>query len=95
MSALAPQRRAQIAEQVQLTGGVRVSELTRLFGVSDMTIRRDLDSLARRGLIAKVHGGAIRADPSRRSQSGLSKVITPSSAPGRMNTPNSVAWPMQ
>ena len=64
MSKLAPQRRAHIVEQVQLTGGVRVSELTQLFGVSDMTIRRDLDSLAKRGLIAKVYGGATRADPS-------------------------------
>lgn len=45
-------------------GAVRVSELTQLFGVSDMTIRRDLDALARRGLVAKVHGGAIRTEPS-------------------------------
>jgi DeoR/GlpR family transcriptional regulator of sugar metabolism len=37
---------------------VRVSDLTELLGVSDMTIRRDLDALAKRGLAAKVHGGA-------------------------------------
>jgi DeoR/GlpR family transcriptional regulator of sugar metabolism len=39
-------------------GAVRVSELTTLLGVSDMTIRRDLDVLDRRGLLQKVHGGA-------------------------------------
>jgi DeoR/GlpR family transcriptional regulator of sugar metabolism len=75
MSALAPQRRAHIVEQVQRTGGMRVSELTRLFGVSDMTIRRDLDSLAKRGLIAKVHGGATRADPSTEEPTFASKSV--------------------
>ena len=30
--------------------------MTQLFGVSDMTIRRDLDVLAKRGLVAKVLG---------------------------------------
>lgn len=59
---LAPQRQARILDKVQRSGGVRVRELTRLFGVSDMTIRRDLDVLARQGLIAKVHGGATIAD---------------------------------
>ncbi|HUZ52967.1 MAG TPA: DeoR family transcriptional regulator [Streptosporangiaceae bacterium] len=42
-------------EQVQRSGGVRVSDLTQHFGVSDMTIRRDLDALARRGLVASLH----------------------------------------
>jgi DeoR/GlpR family transcriptional regulator of sugar metabolism len=35
-----------------------VSELTRQLNVSDMTIRRDLEALAERGLLEKVHGGA-------------------------------------
>ena len=39
-------------------GGVRVSDLVELLGVSDMTVRRDLDVLAARGLLDKVHGGA-------------------------------------
>jgi DeoR/GlpR family transcriptional regulator of sugar metabolism len=55
---LAPQRQARILEEVQRGGAVRVSELASLLGVSDMTVRRDLDGLARRGLLAKVHGGA-------------------------------------
>lgn len=75
MSELAPQRRARIVEQVQLTGGVRVSELTRLFGVSDMTIRRDPDTLANRGLVAKVHGGATRAGPSTEQPAFASKAV--------------------
>ncbi|MEU2117681.1 DeoR/GlpR family DNA-binding transcription regulator [Streptomyces sp. NPDC016459] len=56
---LAEQRRALILDEVRRRGGVRVNELTRRLGVSDMTIRRDLDALARQGMLEKVHGGAV------------------------------------
>ncbi|WP_314173548.1 DeoR/GlpR family DNA-binding transcription regulator [Streptomyces winkii] len=56
---LAEQRRALILEEVRERGGVRVNELTRKLMVSDMTVRRDLDVLARRGVLEKVHGGAV------------------------------------
>lgn len=56
---LAEQRRALILDEVRRRGGVRVNELTRKLNVSDMTIRRDLDALARQGVIEKVHGGAV------------------------------------
>lgn len=39
-------------------GSARVGELSRQFEVSDMTVRRDIDGLAARGLVHKVHGGA-------------------------------------
>ena len=55
---LAQQRQQAILEVVQQRGGVRVADLVREFGVSDMTIRRDLEVLAERGLVTKVHGGA-------------------------------------
>src|SRR6266496_3257513 len=58
VAVLPAQRQARILEEVQRNGGVRVSDLTGLLGVSDMTVRRDLDTLARRGLVKKVHGGA-------------------------------------
>ncbi|MBH5333848.1 DeoR/GlpR transcriptional regulator [Streptomyces pactum] len=56
---LAEQRRALILEEVRRRGGVRVNELTRRLNVSDMTVRRDLDALARLGVVEKVHGGAV------------------------------------
>ncbi|MEV0097243.1 DeoR/GlpR family DNA-binding transcription regulator [Streptomyces sp. NPDC050738] len=56
---LAEQRRALILDEVRRRGGVRVNELTRKLKVSDMTVRRDLDALARQGVIEKVHGGAV------------------------------------
>lgn len=56
---LAEQRRALILEEVRRRGGARVGELTRKLMVSDMTVRRDLDALARQGALEKVHGGAV------------------------------------
>lgn len=56
---LAQQRRNLILKQLRQTGGARVSELTALLGVSDMTIRRDLERLESDGSLQKVHGGAV------------------------------------
>jgi DeoR/GlpR family transcriptional regulator of sugar metabolism len=57
-SMLARQRQERILEQIELSGGARVSDLVELLGVSDMTVRRDIAALARKGLVARVHGGA-------------------------------------
>ncbi|HEY0804649.1 MAG TPA: DeoR/GlpR family DNA-binding transcription regulator [Pseudonocardiaceae bacterium] len=55
---LARQRQSVILDEVRRTGAVRVSDLVDRLGVSDMTVRRDLDVLAARGLVEKVYGGA-------------------------------------
>ena len=55
---LARQRQARILERVRDERAVRVADLVREFGVSDMTIRRDLEQLQDQGLLEKVHGGA-------------------------------------
>jgi DeoR/GlpR family transcriptional regulator of sugar metabolism len=62
-------RQAQILATARSGGGVRVGDLSRRFGVSGPTIRRDLADLAGRGLLARVHGGAVRrsADPAPRA----------------------------
>ena len=62
--ALARQRQTLILERVREQGGVRVTDLVRELGVSDMTVRRDLELLDERGLIEKVHGGAAAIDGS-------------------------------
>lgn len=59
---LAAVRQARILEEVRASGGVRVADLTAMLGVSDMTVRRDLDTLDRKGLLTKVHGGATPVD---------------------------------
>lgn len=61
---LARQRQELILDAVRTTGGARVSELVDTLGVSDMTVRRDIEVLARRGLVTRVHGGATAAGSS-------------------------------
>jgi DeoR/GlpR family transcriptional regulator of sugar metabolism len=70
-SMLAQQRQSAILDLVRRHGGVRVSDLVREFNVSDMTIRRDLESLASRGLLAKVHGGATTLAPGSTDEPGF------------------------
>jgi len=60
---LSAERRARIVERVRSEGCVRAAELSAEFGVSSDTIRRDLDELARAGLLARVHGGALPPGP--------------------------------
>jgi len=55
---LARQRQALILDRVRQVGAVRVADLVREFDVSDMTVRRDLETLQEQGLLEKVHGGA-------------------------------------
>jgi DeoR/GlpR family transcriptional regulator of sugar metabolism len=59
---LASQRQSMIVDYVRTHGDARVAGLVELLSVSDMTVRRDLDVLASRGLLKKVHGGATLAD---------------------------------
>jgi DeoR/GlpR family transcriptional regulator of sugar metabolism len=58
---LAHQRQVRILAELRRRGAVRVSDLTDLLGVSDMTIRRDLEQLVGTGIARKVHGGAVLA----------------------------------
>ncbi|MGY0231750.1 DeoR/GlpR family DNA-binding transcription regulator [Longispora urticae] len=55
---------------VQGAGRVTVAELAQRLGVSEMTVRRDLDELERQGLVTRVHGGAV-ATRSREEEAGF------------------------
>lgn len=52
------ERKNKILEIIEEKGAVSVTELTKLFGASESTIRRDLIELSKKGNINKVHGGA-------------------------------------
>jgi DeoR/GlpR family transcriptional regulator of sugar metabolism len=56
---LAAARREQILVEIGKTRCVNVTDLSRQFGVSYMTVRRDLDVLAKAGRLTRVHGGAL------------------------------------
>lgn len=55
---LADERFTGILEIVRKKGSVTVAELSKILGVSESTIRRDLTLLDKQGLLVKVHGGA-------------------------------------
>ena len=56
---LPAERHRRIEEVLRERQVVRVSTLSELLGVSEVTIRRDLESLERRGMVERTHGGAI------------------------------------
>jgi DeoR/GlpR family transcriptional regulator of sugar metabolism len=49
-------RQAAITETVMAAGSVRIEDLAESFGVSLMTVHRDLDALAAQGLLRKTRG---------------------------------------
>ncbi|MFL2079795.1 DeoR/GlpR family DNA-binding transcription regulator [Marinilactibacillus psychrotolerans] len=52
------ERYKSIMDMLTLSGTVRVTEIMEKLNVSDMTVRRDLADLEKRGLLERVHGGA-------------------------------------
>ena len=55
---LAVERRLKVLERLEADQAVEVSSLAREFGVSEMTIRRDLRRLDRDGFVRRTYGGA-------------------------------------
>ncbi|MDC7246777.1 MAG: DeoR/GlpR family DNA-binding transcription regulator [Sphaerochaetaceae bacterium] len=60
MPVIPADRQRQIIEIINRDTVVNVNELSALFQVSELTIRRDLDALAKRGLVERTHGGALQ-----------------------------------
>jgi DeoR/GlpR family transcriptional regulator of sugar metabolism len=52
-------RQTRIQNLIQEKGVVKVIELSRMFHVTELTIRRDLDLLEKKGVLDRTHGGAI------------------------------------
>lgn len=53
------ERQKRIWNLAMEKGSVTVSELGELFQISELTIRRDLDVLEKKGYVERTHGGAI------------------------------------
>lgn len=58
------ERREQILSLLEQEGRVFVAELSKKLGISQATVRTDLDALAEQGLLVRAHGGAIVPDRS-------------------------------
>ncbi|MEQ8296664.1 MAG: DeoR/GlpR family DNA-binding transcription regulator [Nitratireductor sp.] len=57
---LAPrERKEKIASILSRSGYASIASLSERLGVSEMTIRRDLDALVQDGVIERAHGGAV------------------------------------
>lgn len=59
MTPEAEKRREQILAELSQQRMVRVTDLSARFGISDVSIRRDLERLEMLGLLKRVHGGAV------------------------------------
>ena len=53
------ERRRLIREFVRSQGVVKVVDLSRRLGVSEITVHRDLEALEQEGVLERTHGGAI------------------------------------
>ena len=57
------ERLGEVKDLISERGAVRIDQLAADFGVSEMTIRRDLDELEALGIARRVRGGAIALGP--------------------------------
>lgn len=64
MRATTEQRRNQILEMLKANGRIRVSDLSQLYGISEVSIRNDLEALESQGYLCRVHGGAVMINKS-------------------------------
>jgi DeoR family fructose operon transcriptional repressor len=65
-SPLPVERHRLIHEILRDRGVARVSRLAEMLGVSEVTVRRDLEVLERRGMVERTHGGAAHVERMRR-----------------------------
>jgi len=82
---LKEERQRRIVELVDAEGRAVATELSERLGVSDYTVRRDLDELAETGRITRVHGGALSMTPTSYQQRQVHAL------PGKIATANVAA----
>ena len=66
---LAHERQEIIVDMLRKKKVVKNTELAQLFKTSNLTIRRDLDALADKGLVRRVYGGAVLLQKTETAQS--------------------------
>ena len=63
------ERQEKIIEYLNANGSVRIGDIIRMFGVSDVTVRKDLVTLEEQGLLVRTHGGAEHTKRTRQNYS--------------------------
>ncbi|MBR5923174.1 MAG: DeoR/GlpR transcriptional regulator [Clostridia bacterium] len=56
---ISDERKQRILDMLRHDGIVRVTDLSRIFGVSEVTVRNYLADMESKGLLSRTHGGAI------------------------------------
>jgi DeoR/GlpR family transcriptional regulator of sugar metabolism len=79
---LAVRRRQRLVTIVESRGSARLDELSMALGVSQATVRRDLNELASHGRVRRVHGGVVAVD--QRLDEPQFDVKAASNAPAKM-----------
>jgi DeoR family fructose operon transcriptional repressor len=79
-SNLASHRRLDwVRGQLERSGTVEIKESAKVLGVSEMTVRRDLEQLEKMGFARRVRGGAVAAGPppvaERARQNAIAKAV--------------------
>jgi DeoR family transcriptional regulator of aga operon len=64
-------RREQIRSLIEERGFAKVAQLSKQFGISEVTVRADLDALAGGHAVQRVHGGAVSGNASGGRPAGL------------------------
>ncbi|WP_160720537.1 DeoR/GlpR family DNA-binding transcription regulator [Bacillus sp. USDA818B3_A] len=73
---LVAERQKKIVELVNERLSIRVTELSKIFSVTEETIRRDLEKLEKENLLMRSHGGAVSIEKDQGEVSYLEREIT-------------------
>ncbi len=73
---LVAERQRKIVDLVNERLSIRVSELSKIFSVTEETIRRDLEKLEKENLLVRSHGGAVSIEKEQKETSYLEREIT-------------------
>lgn len=103
MAAYTEKRRSSILEVLSSRQVVRVAELSQRLGVSEVSIRRDLQALEELGLLKRVHGGAVAlpksqlppTDPDREKKERIGRAAAALVQPGERIIFDSGSTPLQ
>ncbi|WP_328468943.1 LacI family DNA-binding transcriptional regulator [Streptomyces sp. NBC_00448] len=77
------QRQERILAELRIHGSLSATDFAAREGISAMTVRRDLGELAERGVLRRVHGGAVSVETY--PTAGVPHRPAPRSAPGEPN----------
>lgn len=73
---LAAERHQKIVELVIERSSIRVTELSKVFSVTEETIRRDLEKLEKENKLQRSHGGAVSVQDDQSELHFSERVIT-------------------